>query len=161
MLLLMEFFLCAEFSFKFGDNVVLIITVVVVDIINTGVLRNTIDVNIFCWQHRHCFRRHHGYCCHVNQRNQLTSSQSLSSSSLYLPRAYSQSANAKSTIYLCRIYQNLKKKKERKPTSSGARSTVARVTSLTNAHVGSVCIMAVGVDVTDIGMFLALVNICD
>ena len=113
MLLLMEFFSCAEFSFKFGDNVVLIITVVVVDIINTGVLRNTIDVNIFCWQHRHCFRRHHGYCCHVNQRNQLTSSQSLSSSSLHLPRVYSQSAKAKSTIYLCRIYQNLKNKRKK------------------------------------------------
>ena len=115
MLLLMELVLCAKFSFKFGDNIVsIIIIVVVVDIINTSVLTSTIDVNIFGWQHGHCLRRHHGYCCHVNQRNQLTSSQSLSSSSLHLARAYGQSANAKSTIYLCRIDQNLKKKERKK-----------------------------------------------
>ena len=44
-------------------------------------------------------------------------------------------------------------------TSSGASFTVAGVTSLTIANVRSVCIVAAGVDATDVGKRRAFVDI--
>ena len=44
-------------------------------------------------------------------------------------------------------------------TSFGARLTIARVTSLTIANVRSICILAIGVGVTDVGKRRAFVDI--